>query len=114
MPQTGDENIRLNLWLINGNPPTDNQEVEVIIKSFQFVPLGSPLPATLTRPRLQNGQFHFDLVTQRDRRYQVQVSTNLFSWQNLGQFLATNNVMSFTGTNSTTTSPLFYRAVTLP
>jgi hypothetical protein len=77
VPQTGEENVRLNLWLINGNPPTDNHEVEFIIKSFQFVPLGSPLPATLTQPRLQNGQFCFDLVTQRDRRYQVQVSTNL-------------------------------------
>lgn len=114
VPQTGDENVRLNLWLINGNPPNDNHEVDFIIKSFQFVPLGSALPATLSQPRLQSGQFRFDLSAQRDRRYQVQVSTDLFSWQNLDQFLATNDVVSFTTTNSTATSPLFYRALTLP
>ncbi len=113
VPQAGDENVRLNLWLIDGNPPTDNHEVEFIIRSFQFVPLGTPLPATLTRPRLQNGQFSFDLGTQRDRRYQVQVSTNLDSWQNLDSFLATNDAVSFTATN-TGANPVFYRAVTLP
>ena len=50
VPQTGDENIRLNLWLFNGNAPTNSSEVEFIIKSFQFVPLGPPLPASLLHP----------------------------------------------------------------
>ena len=45
--QTGDEQARINLWLVNGMAPTNNQEVEVVIKSFQFVPLGFPQPATL-------------------------------------------------------------------
>ena len=42
IPHTGDENVDLNLWLQNGNAPTDGQETEVIIKNFQFVPLGPP------------------------------------------------------------------------
>src|SRR5262249_30230613 len=29
-PQTGDENVRLNLWLVNGNPPGNNREFEVV------------------------------------------------------------------------------------
>ena len=37
VPQTGDENVRLNLWLFQGNPPTDNEETEVIMKSFQLI-----------------------------------------------------------------------------
>ena len=48
VPPTGDENVHLNLWLSNGAPPTGNQEVEVVIASFQFVPLGAPQPAWLT------------------------------------------------------------------
>ena len=77
VPQTGDENVRINLWLINGNAPTDKQEVEFVIKSFQFMPLGPPLPALLAQPRLQNGQFLCDISGQADRRYRVQISTNL-------------------------------------
>jgi hypothetical protein len=64
VPQTGDENVRINLWLINGDPPTDNKEVEFVIKSFQFIPPGPPLPASLASPRLQNGQPVFDIGAQ--------------------------------------------------
>lgn len=38
IPQAGDENARMNLWLINGQPPTDNGVVEIIIEKFEFVP----------------------------------------------------------------------------
>lgn len=34
----GETHARINLWLLGGAPPTDNQEVEVIIKSFKFTP----------------------------------------------------------------------------
>ena len=114
VPQTGDENVRINLWLIYGNAPTDNSEVEFIIKSFQFVPLGPLLPALLTQPRLQNGQLLFNINSQPDRRYEVQVSTNLSSWQPLGTLLATNSVVTFVGGDYLTTDPRFYRTVTLP
>ena len=114
VPQTGDENVRLNLWLIHGNPPTDNQEVEFVIKGFNFVPLGPARPAQLTQPRWQNGQFLFDFTSQFDRRYQVQLSTNLSFWQIAGMVLATNSVMTFAETDAMTTSPRFYRVITLP
>lgn len=38
IPPAGAGNARINLWLLNGWPPSDSQNVEVIIKSFQFVP----------------------------------------------------------------------------
>ncbi len=38
IPPEGATNTRLNLWLLNGNPPSDGQEVEVIVESFEFVP----------------------------------------------------------------------------
>ena len=114
VPQTGDENVRINLWLINGSAPTNNSEVEFIIKSFQFVPLGPPLPAILLQPRSQNGYLSFDIGGQPDRRYTVQTSTNLFSWQSLSTILATNSLMSFTDTNEVGDGLRFYRLLTLP
>jgi hypothetical protein len=38
IPPAGAGNARINLWLLNGWAPSNNQNVEVIIKSFQFVP----------------------------------------------------------------------------
>ncbi len=37
-PPTGTENARLNLWLYQGASPSNRQEVEVVFKSFAFVP----------------------------------------------------------------------------
>jgi hypothetical protein len=116
VPETGDENVRMNLWLYNGAAPTDSNEVEVVIQSFQFVPLGTPQPATLTNMnRLPGGQTHFVVNNaQPDRRYEVQGSTNLFDWQNLAVILATNGAVDFSETNSVGRGSRFYRTVTLP
>ncbi len=114
VPQTGDENVRINLWLINGNAPTDDSEVEFIIKSFQFVPLGPPLPAVLLQPRSRDGYLSFDIGGQADRRYEVQTSTNCSTWQTLDTVLATNSLMSFAATNGVGGGLRFYRLLTLP
>jgi hypothetical protein len=49
VPATCDENVRLNLWLINGNPPLNGQEAEVIVDRFEFIPVdtdGDGMPDT--------------------------------------------------------------------
>jgi hypothetical protein len=114
VPQTGDENVRINLWLINGNAPTDTSEVEFIVKSFQFVPLGPPLPAVLLQPHSRDGYLSFDIGAQADRRYEVQTSTNCSTWQSLDTILATNRLMNFTATNEVSGGLRFYRLLTLP
>jgi len=38
VPSSCDENVRLNFWLINGNPPLNGQEAEVIVDRFEFIP----------------------------------------------------------------------------
>ncbi len=38
IPSSVDENFRFNVWLFRGEPPTDGQDVEVIIKAFEFDP----------------------------------------------------------------------------
>ena len=39
-PPAGAGNARINLWLLNGNPPSDGQDVEVVVEAFQFVAQG--------------------------------------------------------------------------
>jgi hypothetical protein len=114
VPASGDEAVHLNLWLVSGNPPTDGNEVEVVVKSFNFVPLGTPPAATIANPRLNvAGQFQCSLGIQPDFRYTLQASSNLFQWQPLTTALATNLALGFTDSNSAS-SPRFYRVVTLP
>lgn len=38
IPPTGGGNARINLWLFNGNPPSDGEAAEVIIEAFEFIP----------------------------------------------------------------------------
>jgi hypothetical protein len=115
VPQTGDENIRANLWLVGGNRPTNNREVEVILKSFKFVPLGAPQPVSLTNfSRAPGGQAHFSFQAQPDRRYQVQASADFFIWQNLASVLATNPVVEFFDNSSQNTDRRAFRTITLP
>jgi hypothetical protein len=114
VPQSGDESVHLNLWLINGNPPTDSNEVEVIIRSFNFVPLGTPPRAQLSNSYVSGrGPFQFDAVVQPDFRYEVQISSDLFVWSQLTTFLATNTTVKFADTNLPA-GKRFYRVVTQP
>ncbi len=39
VPPAGGENARINLWLFNGAPPTDGQEIEIVFDRFEFIPL---------------------------------------------------------------------------
>lgn len=115
IPQSGDENVRLNLWLVNGVPPSDNNEVEVVIKSFNFVPLSAPPSAVMSNPKVQpGGIFQADLTVQPDFRYDVQVSSNLAHWDDVTTLLAASDKLTVRETNSSPTSTRFYRAITLP
>ena len=103
------------LRIFNGNPPTDNHEVEVILKSFQFVPLNALQQAKLDKLKWSpGGQIQFDASVQPDFRYQLQSSSNFFNWQNLATLLATNDALTFQEANSAGASARFYRVVTLP
>jgi hypothetical protein len=38
IPPSCDENVRMNLWLIYGDPPLNGQEAEIIVNGFEFIP----------------------------------------------------------------------------
>ena len=56
----------------------------------------------------------FEISGQPDRRYEVQTSSNRFSWQGLDTILATNSLMSFADTNGVGDGLRIYRLLTLP
>jgi len=115
VPPTGDENVRLNLWLYNGAAPVSTIEVEFVLRSFQFVPLGPPQPAWLSgASRLPGGEVHFIINGQADWRYRVQASENLTNWLELGTVLATDNIVDFIDASSAGLSGRFFRTVTMP
>ncbi|GIU95226.1 MAG: hypothetical protein KatS3mg012_1683 [Gaiellaceae bacterium] len=41
VPEPGDENARMNLWLFRGLAPSDGREVEIVLESFSFTPLAT-------------------------------------------------------------------------
>lgn len=115
VPQTGDENVRLNLWLFNGQAPARQQEVEVIISQFQFVPLDAPRSGLLTNAtRLPGGSCRFTLEGDFDRWYQVLASSDLNAWQELATILATNRSLNFEDSAAAGFARRFYRVLTLP
>lgn len=42
VPPAGGENARMNLWLFEGRTPTDRNDVEIVIKRFEFIPPPTP------------------------------------------------------------------------
>lgn len=42
IPPAGSENPRINLWLLAGVPPSNGDEVEIVIEAFSFTPFTSP------------------------------------------------------------------------
>lgn len=114
-PPAGGEQVHLNLWLDNGNPPANNQPVEVVISQFEFVPLGSPQPAQLSQLTvLPGGNILFSVQGQTDWHYDILASSNLLDWLDIGTILATNNLFQFTDTNPFSLYPRFYRTLTEP
>jgi len=115
VPQSGDECVHLNLWLIKSTPPTDNNEVEVIIQNFNFVPPGTLPRAVLGKPQMSvAGPFKCEFNLQPDYRYEAQTSPNLLVWSHLATFLATNSTFTLADSNVPSSGPRFYRVVTQP
>lgn len=115
VPQTGDENVRLNLWLNNGAAPTDGNEVEVVIGSFEFVPPGPPAPARLRGAAWSPGAgVRVVLDGEQDRRYVVEAAEGFPVWHPLATVLATSASFEFLDTNVPFGPQRFYRSVTLP
>lgn len=115
IPPAGGEQVRINLWLNQGNAPINGQPVEVILSKFEFVPLGSPLPAQLNKiANLPGGTVKLSVQGMMDRHYQMLSSSNLWNWTPIGTILATNDQFQFIDTNPISLNPRFYQTLTDP
>jgi len=114
VPPAGGENMRFNLWLNKGNPPTDGQQVEIVISRFEFVPLGQPQAAQIRSLHRLQGKTWLDILGQSDRRYEVFSSSNLLDWVLLDTVLATNNAFTFVDEQAGNEMGAFYRTTTQP
>ncbi|HVU28447.1 MAG TPA: glycoside hydrolase family 16 protein [Verrucomicrobiae bacterium] len=124
VPPAGGETVHINLWLFQGTAPSNNQEVEVVISNFEFLPLGPPQPAQLGQLNLlPGGDIELNAQGLADWRYQILTSSDLVNWQEIGTVLATNSsiaysalpaLFQFIDTNPVSLDSSFYRTVTEP
>jgi hypothetical protein len=115
VPRSGDENVRFNLWLMNGTPPAGNQEVEFVIRKFQFVPLGNPPSAKVNNLQLfPDGGVALAFTTEPDWFFEVQSSANLAGWRSLATLFATNRSVQFQAKASDVSGDKYFRVRTLP
>lgn len=80
IPIPGGEQIRLNLWLVNGQPPVDGEEVEVVISRFVFVPQNIPPPELIGISLNTFGEIEMDLLGIPQLHYRVDTSSDLITW----------------------------------
>lgn len=109
-PPAGDEVVHLNLWLMGGSPPTDGNEAEVIIRRFEFQPLG-PRFSSWGRT---NGQLRLVLEDGLDRDFDILISTNLPDWTRATTVPLANGVLEYCDTNTSAAGQRFYRAASAP
>jgi hypothetical protein len=111
IPSPGDERVRMNLWLFGGNPPINNQEVEVIISRFVFVPLQPVAP----RPRSISldgaGVFHLALTGEPQLIYRLETSDDLVNWEILETRTAPESDFEFSVAGAVGVPRRFYRVV---
>ena len=114
VPLAGGEQVHLNLWLDNGNPPANNEPVEAILSQFEFVPLGTPQPAQLGPLTTRAGAVELSVRGLADWHYDLFSTSDLMTWLPLGTVAPTNDFFQFADPNPATLSPRFYRTVTEP
>lgn len=77
-----------------------------------LVPVNATTPAHLTARRQTDGLVYLDILGQTNQLYNIQVSSNLVSWQPLTSLVTANGFGHVLDPGSLTNKVRFYRAVT--
>ena len=95
VPKTGAEQVRMNLWLLNGEAPADGRDVEVVVTSFSFEPLtlataiADERDATPTAISLENFPNPFNAATVLRYSVPTPAPVRLSIYNMAGQHVAT-------------------------
>lgn len=109
IPVPGDEQVRLNLWLVNGLPPTDGMEVEVVISRFAFIPSILPEPV-LTTVAFGNGQqLKLQASVAPQLLYHLESTMDLTGWEVIESKVANEAEIEFTVPVSPESDSKMYR-----
>jgi hypothetical protein len=95
IPVPGDEQVRMNLWLVNGNPPTDGQEVEVVVDRFVFVPSVLPAPRLISTRADSEGDLEISASGVPQLLYHLDESDDLRSWTTIQSQIAEESEFKF-------------------
>lgn len=114
IPLPGDEQVRMNLWLVNGLAPTDGQEVEVVIDRFVFVPSVLSAPRLIsTRPGTE-GYLEISATGVPQILYHLERSEDLRSWTKIQSQIAEESDFKFIQPMPDPTERDFYRVQVPP
>jgi hypothetical protein len=106
IPPPGGENVRINLWLYNSQPPSDGQNAEVVVKHFEFLPLIKFLSVSIT-----NGVPTLLIQSDIGRSLDLQVSTDLSNWTRLASLTNQSGTVLYIDNSSERPEKRFYRAI---
>ncbi|MEX0324413.1 MAG: glycoside hydrolase family 16 protein [Puniceicoccaceae bacterium] len=108
IPVPGDEQVRMNLWLVNGLPPTDGQEVEIVISRFAFIPSTLPEP-DLTSVDLNEDGLVIRANGQPQLFYFLESASGLEDWEEIDSRVVDETEIQFTVPVSPDSENKFYR-----
>lgn len=109
IPVPGDEQVRINLWLVSGIEPTDGEEVEVVISRFVFIPAIIPSPR-LTSVEMDNqGDLQLNVTGIPQLFYHLQSSPDLDQWTKVQTQVAAEAAFQFIAPAPSLSEKVFYR-----
>lgn len=114
IPVPGNEQVRINLWLVSGLEPIDGKEVEVVISRFAFIPSVVP-PPRLTSTQIDNqGNLQLNVSGIPQLIYNLQSSPDLDQWTKVQSKVAAEALLYFIEPAPSLSDNTFYRVEAPP
>lgn len=116
VPHPRGENYRMNLWLVQGHPPLDLQEAEVVISRFAFIPEVLEEPDLSAIELVPPSSYRLSSQAEPQVTYQLESTTNLAEaqWNTEFAIVPTNAQLDFTGNLDPSAPQKAYRMVIPP
>jgi hypothetical protein len=95
IPVPGDEQVRMNLWLVSGRSPVNGQEVEVVVDRFVFVPSVLLAPQSISTRADSEGNLEISASGVPQLLYHLEESSDLRSWTTIQSQIAEESEFKF-------------------
>ncbi|NDV61907.1 glycoside hydrolase family 16 protein [Puniceicoccales bacterium CK1056] len=109
IPVPGDEQVRINLWLVSGLEPIDGEEVEVVISRFVFIPSVVPPPKLTFLEMDDQGNLQLSYAGIPQLLYNLQSSPDLDQWTKVQSQISDEATFQFSAPSPSVSEKVFYR-----